>query len=53
MYDILNQIIDHAWISNYSGEQQYVMNMCCALIPILTVVFIDTIKSVFSSFLRK
>lgn len=53
MYDILNEIIGHAWVSNYNGEQQYIMNTACALVPILTVAFIDTIKSAFASFMRK
>lgn len=53
MYDILNEIIGHTWVSNYNGEQQYIMNTACALVPILTVAFIDTIKIAFASFMRK
>lgn len=53
MYDILNEIIGHTWVTNYNGEQQYIFNTCCALVPILTVAFIDTIKTVFSAFMRK
>ena len=53
MYDIIASIIDHAWISNYSGDQQYIYNVCLALICILTVAFIDAIRAGFRSFLRK
>lgn len=52
MYDIISEIINHAWVSNDS-TQQYIMYICCALIPLLTVVFIDVIKIVFAQFLRK
>lgn len=53
MYDIINEIIGHTWVSNYTGEQQYIMHTACALVPILVVAFIDTIKSVFGAFMRK
>lgn len=49
MYDVVYQIIGHAWdSSNYSSsEQQYIYYTCCCLIIILTVVFIDLIKGLF------
>lgn len=53
MYGIINQIIGHAWVSNYSGEQQYVFYGCLALVLILTVAFVDIIRSGFAQFLRK
>lgn len=52
MYDIIQQIIDHAWVSNYNGDQQYIYYICCAMIPLLAVVLIDIIRDIFSSFLR-
>lgn len=52
MYDLISNIINHEWISNYSGEQQYIYYICCAMIPLLTVVFIDFIKDIFSGFFR-
>lgn len=52
MYDIISNIIDHEWISNYSGEQQYIYYIACALIIILTVTVIDLfyrlIRSIFN-----
>lgn len=51
MYDIIDQIISHAWETSNSA-QQYIMYTCCALIIILTVVFIDMIYRVFSHFWR-
>lgn len=52
MYDIISGIIGHEWISNYSGEQQYIYYVCCTMIPLLTVVFVDFIKDIFSRFFR-
>ncbi len=52
MYDIISGIIGHEWVSNYSGEQQYIYYVACAMIPLLSVVFIDIIKDIFSGFFR-
>lgn len=52
MYDLISSIINHEYVSNYSGEQQYIYYVCCAMIPLLTVVFIDFIKDIFSGFFR-
>lgn len=52
MYDIVNNIIEHTYQSNYSGEQQYVYYICGALIVILTVTFIDLIYRIFRHFWR-
>lgn len=51
MYDILSAIVDHTWTTGTS-EQQYIMYTCAAMIPLLTVVFIDTIKGLFARFWR-
>lgn len=52
MYEIIEQIIDHSWQSNYTGDQQYIYYICCAVIPILLVVAVDLIRDIFRSFLR-
>ena len=54
MYDIIYQIVGHAWESNnYSStEQQIIYYTCCSLIIILTCVFIDMIYRIFRHFWR-
>lgn len=52
MYDVIYGIIDHAWVTGTS-EQQYIYYTCCALVLLLTVVFIDIIKTVFGAYLRR
>lgn len=52
MYDLISRIIDHSWITQNAGEQQYIYYIAGALIVILTVVFIDLIYRVFSHFWR-
>ena len=55
MYNLIVNIIDHVWQSgtNYnSTEQQTIYYICGALIIILTVIFVDTIKDVFRHFWR-
>lgn len=51
MYDIVSNIIDHSWIMQGSGEQQYIYYICSALIIIITITFIDLfyrfIRSIF------
>lgn len=53
MYDIIYEIIGHAWDSSYgSTEQQYIYMACICVIIILTVYFIDLIFRVFRHFWR-
>lgn len=52
MYDIITTIIDHAWQSNYGGDQQYVYYIVGALICLLVVLIVDFIKDIFSGFFR-
>ena len=52
MYEVIQSIIDHEWVSNYGGDQQYIYYIMCALIPTLSVVIIDIIRDIFSSFTR-
>lgn len=51
MYDIVSNIIDHAW-STGSSEQQYIYYICGALVVLLTCVFIDLIYRVITHFWR-
>ena len=52
MYDLIKNIIDHDWISQSAGDQQYIYYIAGSLIIILVVVFIDLIYRVFSYFWR-
>jgi hypothetical protein len=53
MYAIIQQIIDHVYQgSNGYGDQQYIYYICCALIPLFAVVFIDLIRDIFRGFFR-
>lgn len=52
MYDLIANIIDHTWQSNYTSDQQYIYYICGALIVILTVIFIDVIRDIIRSFIR-
>lgn len=53
MYNIISQIISHAWQTNSSGDQQYIYYIAGALIIVLTVAFVDLVKTTFQQFLRK
>lgn len=52
MYDIVSSIIDHAWQSNYTSDQQYIYYICGALIVLITCVLIDLVYRIFSHFWR-
>lgn len=52
MYDIISGIIGHEWVSNYSGEQQYIYYVAGALICLFVVIIIDFVKDIFSGFFR-
>ena len=52
MYDLISGIIDHNWVTQNAGDQQYIYYIAGCLIVILTVVFIDMIYRVFSHFWR-
>lgn len=51
MYDLIESIINHTWITQNSGAQQYIYYICGALILILTIVFIDFIRDILRSFI--
>lgn len=52
MYDLIADIIDHNWVTNDS-TQQYIMYVCTVMIPLLTVVFVDAVRSVFRGFMGR
>lgn len=53
MYAIIQSIIDHVYQgTQVYGDQQYIYYICGALIPLLTVVFIDCIRDIFRGFFR-
>lgn len=51
MYNIIFDMIGHTWVTG-DNAQQYVYYTCCALIIILTVVFIDMVYRIFRHFWR-
>lgn len=53
MYDILENIINHTWQSNYTSDQQYYYYIAGALIIILTVTFIDLFYRLIRGIFRK
>ena len=53
MYDIIYNIIGHAWESSSNSLQQIICYGCMVLIIVLTVTFIDLFYRLFSHFWRK
>ena len=53
MYDIIAGIIDHAYQTNYGGDQQYIYYIAGALIIVWSVAVVDAIKSVWRVFLPR
>lgn len=49
MYDIISQLIDHAW-STGSNDQTQIYYICGSVIVILVAIFTDMIYRVFSHF---
>lgn len=52
MYDVIEQIIGHEWVSNYTGDQQYIYYIVGAVIALLVVVIVDLIRDIFCGFFR-
>lgn len=52
MYDVISDIINHNWVTQNAGEQQYVYYIVGAVIALLVVVFVDLIRDIFSGFFR-
>lgn len=53
MYDIIKNILDHSWISQNAGDQQYIYYIAGTLIVIITVVIIDLVYRIFSHFWKR
>lgn len=53
MYDIISGILDHAWINNYTSDQQYLYYICGAVIIVFAVAFVDAIKSLLAAYLPR
>lgn len=53
MYDIISDIISHEWITNYSGEQQYIYYICSAIIVLFFVIMIDLFYRLISAVIGK
>ncbi len=51
MYDIVQQIINHNWITD-AKDQQYIYYITGALIIIFVVTFIDLVYRIFRHFWR-
>lgn len=51
MYDLIYNLIDHSYTTGDSS-QQYIYYTCCAMILLLSVVFIDALFRVFLHFMR-
>lgn len=52
MYQVIQNIIDHNWITQNAGDQSQVYYICGALIVVLTALFGDMVYRVFSHFWR-
>ena len=53
MYSIIEEIISHTWQSTNANAQQYIYCIAGALIVVLTVAFVDLVKTTFQQFMRK
>lgn len=52
MYNIIEQIINHDWISTGAGAQQYIYYICGTLIIVTFAVVVDLVYRIFSHFWR-
>lgn len=53
MYDIIKNIIDHTWITQSAGDQQYIYYIAGTLIVIFSVVIIDLVYRIFGHFWKR
>ncbi len=51
MYNLIEQMIDHNWVTG-SSDQQYIYYICGALIILFTVSVIDMVYRIFRHFWR-
>lgn len=47
MYDIIQAIIDHSWVSTSQGDQQYIYMICGVVIVVLLACTFDLIYRLF------
>lgn len=52
MYNIIKGIIDHSWVTQNAGDQQYIYYICGCLIVLFSCVLIDVCYRIFSHFWR-
>lgn len=52
MYNVISSIINHSWITQNAGDQQYIYYIAGAVIVVLTVVIVDLVYRVFRNFWR-
>lgn len=52
MYNIIQNIINHTWITTNAGDQQYIYYISGALILLFSAVFVDLIYRIFRQFWR-
>lgn len=53
MYEVIENIINHTWQSNYTSDQQYIYYIAGTLIVIITVVIIDLVYRIFGHFWKR
>lgn len=49
MYDLIEQLIDHTWQSNYTSDQQYIYYITGTVIVIFCVWLLDLIRVIISA----
>lgn len=52
MYDIIESIIGHNWVNNYTSDQQYLYYIAGAVLILVFVVLVDLVYRVFRHFWR-
>lgn len=52
MYNILDEFINHDWITTATGEQGYILAFSCIIAVILVVKLLDLVGQVFSKFVK-
>lgn len=50
MYELIKNMIDHEWVSNYSGDQQYIYYIVGAVIILFLIMTYDLIGRLIDSF---
>ena len=53
MYNIIREIIDHSWVNQGAGDQQYVYTIAGTLIIVLAVTCIDLLYRTLFGIIRR